>query len=136
MVHILTLIYGMRVALLPVPKPCSRKLFCYCNRRSRLFKVETITINSSSSLTTQTSFVQPTCGLENGSAGITVSGGTLPYSYLWNEGSTTPGISNLAPGNYSVTVTDAAACSKSETITINSSSSITTNFFCSTNLWD
>ena len=65
-------------------------------------KSETITINSSSSITTQTSFVQPTCGLDNGSAGITVSGGTLPYAYLWNEGSTTPGISNLAPGNYSL----------------------------------
>ena len=56
-------------------------------------KTETITINSSSSITTQTSFIQPTCGLDNGSAGVTVSGGTLPYAYLWNEGSTTPGIS-------------------------------------------
>ena len=88
-------------------------------------KTETVTINSSSTLNTIPTSVQPTCGLDNGSAGVTVSGGTLPYSYLWNDGSITAGITNLAPGTYTVTVTDAAGCSKTETITINSSSSIT-----------
>ena len=38
---------------------------------------------------------------------IVVSGGTAPYTYLWNSGQTTSSISNLAAGNYTVTVTDA-----------------------------
>ncbi len=37
--------------------------------------------------------------------------GTPPYSYHWSNGSSSSGISNLSPGNYQLTVTDAAGCS-------------------------
>src|SRR5690606_8198062 len=47
-------------------------------------------------------------GANNGSITINVTGGTAPYNYVWsNGGGNTPAISNLAPGNYTVTVTDA-----------------------------
>jgi hypothetical protein len=46
----------------------------------------------------------------NGSASITVSGGTPAYTYSWSNGSTTASVSNLAAGNYTVKVTDAGAC--------------------------
>lgn len=53
--------------------------------------------------------VDVTCfGLNNGSINITASGGSLPYSYLWSDGAITEDRTNLAPGTYSVTVTDAA----------------------------
>lgn len=42
----------------------------------------------------------------DGSITVTASGGQPPYSYLWNNGQTTATASNLAPGTYSVTVTD------------------------------
>ncbi|MBS1582814.1 MAG: SBBP repeat-containing protein, partial [Bacteroidetes bacterium] len=51
-----------------------------------------------------------TCGNANGTASVSVSGGTTPYTYLWSEGSTTAAISDLAGGSYSVTVTDGHGC--------------------------
>ncbi len=49
-------------------------------------------------------------GGSNGSVNVNVSGGTLPYSYLWSNGATTPNISGLASGQYLLTVTDANGC--------------------------
>ncbi len=41
----------------------------------------------------------------NGAININVSGGTLPYTYLWSNGATTQDISGLNIGSYTVTVT-------------------------------
>ena len=49
-----------------------------------------------------------TChGASNGDATANVSGGTAPYTYLWNNGQTVQTISGLSVGVYSVTITDA-----------------------------
>lgn len=37
-------------------------------------------------------------------------GGTMPYTYEWNDGSTTQAISNIEPGTYSVIIRDAIGC--------------------------
>ena len=42
---------------------------------------------------------------------INIAGGIPPYTYLWNNGSTGYLLSELAPGIYCVTVTDAYGCS-------------------------
>ena len=49
-------------------------------------------------------------GSNTGSASATATGGTPPYSYLWSNSSTFQTIENLAPGWYSVTVTDVKGC--------------------------
>jgi hypothetical protein len=45
-------------------------------------------------------------GYNNGSVNITVTGGTIPYSFLWSNGATTQNINNLTGGYYFLTVTD------------------------------
>ncbi|MFI5149507.1 MAG: gliding motility-associated C-terminal domain-containing protein [Bacteroidia bacterium] len=49
-------------------------------------------------------------GANNGSINVAVTGGTAPYTYAWNTGSTSNTISLLSPGNYTVTVTDSHGC--------------------------
>jgi gliding motility-associated-like protein len=55
-------------------------------------------------------------GADNGSIGITASGGTPPYSYSWtgpgSYNSTNDDISNLEPGAYNLTLTDFNGCSR------------------------
>ena len=41
---------------------------------------------------------------------VTGSGGTAPYTYLWNTGATTSLITNVTNGTYTVTTTDANGC--------------------------
>lgn len=57
-------------------------------------------------------------GANNGTATVTASGGTSPYSYSWSNGKTTSNITGLSPGTYSVTVTDNKNCKAYDTDTI------------------
>ncbi|NNC94369.1 MAG: hypothetical protein HKN92_02325, partial [Chitinophagales bacterium] len=57
-------------------------------------------------------------GFCDGTASISASGGTFPYSYLWSNGSTTTSLNGLCAGSYSVTVTDDNGCIAIETVTI------------------
>lgn len=57
-------------------------------------------------------------GQENGIAKAEVGGGLSPYFYTWNTGATGSSIVNLAPGTYSLTITDSAGCTTSDTVEI------------------
>ncbi len=60
-------------------------------------------------------------GNPTGSATAISSGGAAPVTYLWNPGgSMAQVLTNLAPGTYTVTVTDAKNCKSSATATIES----------------
>ena len=50
-------------------------------------------------------------GLSDGGASILVTGGTMPYQYLWDNGSTMANAVNLDADFHFVTVTDANLCS-------------------------
>lgn len=49
-------------------------------------------------------------GAVNGSATVSIVGGTAPFSYAWNSGGSSQTLQNLAPGLYRVTVTDSRNC--------------------------
>jgi hypothetical protein len=51
------------------------------------------------------------CANIAGSIDLTVTGGMSPMIYNWSNGSTTPDISNLAPGTYTIVIADDAGCS-------------------------
>ncbi len=56
--------------------------------------------------------------LGNGTISLTVTGGTGNYTYDWSNGDATANLSDLEIGEYSVTVTDEAGCSITESFTI------------------
>lgn len=64
------------------------------------------------------------CGLSNGSA-MAMPTGAASYTYNWSNGATTQSISNLASGNYSVTVTATGGCNATATTSIASSTGAT-----------
>jgi hypothetical protein len=49
-------------------------------------------------------------GQSTGTATVTNTSGTAPFTYLWTNGATTANAQNLPPGIYQVTVTDANGC--------------------------
>jgi gliding motility-associated-like protein len=57
-------------------------------------------------------------GKLDGSATASGIGGTAPYSYLWETTATTASITGMAPGEYSVVVSDANGCFAADTALI------------------
>lgn len=92
--------------------------------------VKTVTIISPPDMTVTATTNSTTCSYNcNGSITTTVTGGNSPYSYNWSTGATTNSITNLCPGTYTLTVTDAKNCTKVQTFTVIAppAISITTN---------
>ena len=70
-----------------------------------------VTVLSPDELALDLSISDVSCrGGGDGSVEAIVSGGTIPYSYRWNDGSIAPLLSGKPAGDYSVTVTDANGC--------------------------
>lgn len=63
-------------------------------------------------------------GSNNGSIDVTVNGGVGGYTFLWSNGMTTEDVSGLAPGVYSVIVTDGNGCAASSTFVVTSTAGI------------
>ncbi|MEO1449970.1 MAG: T9SS type A sorting domain-containing protein [Bacteroidota bacterium] len=67
-------------------------------------------------------------GAANGSAVAAPTGGTAPYIYTWSNGDTTAAVDSLAPGSYTLTVTDANNCVSEQDVTIGGAVSISDEF--------
>lgn len=80
----------------------------------------TVTVSQPSVLSTTSSQIEVSSyGGSDGSAGVVVTGGTPGYTYSWAPSGGTDATANgLSAGNYTVTVTDANACTYSRIFTI------------------
>ncbi|WP_417939915.1 MBG domain-containing protein [Flavobacterium sp. RS13.1] len=86
------------------------------------------TITQPTAITTTGSQTNVSCnGGSNGTASVTASGGAGGYTYSWTpSGGTAATATGLAPGNYTVTITDANACTATRNFTITQPTAITT----------
>lgn len=75
-------------------------------------KAYSFIINEPTAITATSSTTPETGGLNNGTATVTPTGGTAPYTYLWDDGlaQTTQTATGLTSGTYSCTITDANDC--------------------------
>jgi hypothetical protein len=80
------------------------------------------TVNEPSALAGSTSSTDELTG-NDGTASVVASGGTSPYTYLWDDAGaqTTATATGLVGGNYNVIVTDANGCTAQYAVAVNSS---------------
>lgn len=90
----------------------------------------TYTVTEPSAITINLTPIDEKC--ENSCDGqitSTVTGGTGPsYTYLWSNGQTTPNDTGLCAGSYTVTVTDANACTKNDNASVSTTWIISADF--------
>jgi hypothetical protein len=87
--------------------------------------IRSVTVTQPTAITITPATTNTSCGFLNGTANVSVSGGTSPYGYLWSNGATTSSLTGLAVGGYAVTVFDANQCSATRTLQIGSSTAVT-----------
>jgi gliding motility-associated-like protein len=75
-------------------------------------------ITQPSAFTITTDSTNSNCSQNDGSAGVTLSGATTPYSYLWDDAQTSPTANNITGGIHCLTITDANACDTTVCITV------------------
>jgi len=79
----------------------------------------TVVITEPPALSISITSTDETSALNDGSATATVQGGTVTYAYAWSNGGTGNSQVNLAPGLFTVIVTDANGCVISDTSSVN-----------------
>jgi len=80
----------------------------------------TIGIDQPAPLSLSTTSDDVTCpGGNDGSAEVSVTGGTTPYAYNWDNGQSAISNNGLSAGTYGVTITDANNCMDSSSVQVN-----------------
>ncbi len=80
-----------------------------------------VTVSSVNPMSMNLVYTDAICyGSTNGTATVTASGGTSPYTYLWSDplSQTTATADSLAAGTYTVTVQDSNGCAQLVSVTV------------------
>jgi gliding motility-associated-like protein len=85
------------------------------------------TVSTQYNLIVSSAVTNATCGLNNGSIYISVTGGSGNYTYQWNSSALGTLIDSLNAGTYTVTVNDAAGCSVARNVVVSNTSGLNVN---------
>ena len=86
-----------------------------------------IITNGASPIVLNLNSSDPTCSYSCDGVlqGSFTSGGVTPYTYAWSNGASTAFVNSVCPGTYTLTVTDAAGCTNSGSVTLTAPSAVT-----------
>jgi gliding motility-associated-like protein len=95
----------------------------------------TVSITQPNAVTGTATSTPSSCSGNTGSATVTPSGGTGAYTYSWSpSGGTAATATNLAPGPYVVTITDANGCTGTANVTVSTNTGPTASLQSSGNV--
>jgi len=94
----------------------------------RIFR-DTIEIINPDALVATSEITAPTCShfTYDGAIDLTVTGGRLPYSYLWSNDSTSKDLGGLEEGIFSVMITDTSNCQFTDSYTVSAITPLVAN---------
>lgn len=87
----------------------------------------TVQVTQPTSLTAVTAFTNAGC-IANGTASVTASGGTPPYTYTWSPSGGNAAVASVPQGNYTVTVQDSRFCTRTATVAVGFTGTISAAF--------
>jgi gliding motility-associated-like protein len=96
---------------------CAGTYFCNMTDANGCTRTASVVIGSTTSLTLTPQITQSSCTSPTGSITIGVAGGTGSYTYTWLPAGSTATLTNLAPGTYTLTVSD-GNCSQTQVYSI------------------
>ncbi len=87
--------------------------------------IEIVQVSAPNEIIIQETVLDATCaGNNNGTITTSVTGGSGQHQYHWSTGATTPNISQLSSGTYSLTVTDGNGCEKIKEMVVSQNTDI------------
>lgn len=99
---------------------CGGTYFVQMTDAQGCIRTSSVNVNSAVNMTITPNLTPPDCGATNGVIVANVTGGSGIYTYTWSPvAGSTPTLSNVGPGTYTLFVND-GACTQSAVVVINS----------------
>ncbi|MES2761001.1 MAG: gliding motility-associated C-terminal domain-containing protein [Bacteroidota bacterium] len=117
-----------------VPNVFANNYFCNITDANNCTITQSIAVTEPPTLAITSTVTAANCNLANGSATITISGGSTPYNAVWSNSVTGTTVSGVAAGTYTINVTDANNCTQTLAATIPNSSGPTLTITSFTNV--
>lgn len=100
---------------------CAGPYFVQMTDAQGCIRTASVSIDPVTSLSITSFIAPPGCNQSNGSINVSIAGGLMPYTVSWNPPSgSSPTLTGIAQGSYTITVTENSpnACSQSQQINV------------------